>query len=69
MIEAIDKMIVELRKEEQDDIEHRDFCESGENKLNNQKSDLDTKIAQTEGLIERLEAVKDNLNDDKDQGQ
>merc|ERR1719409_1367518 len=64
VIEAIDKMIGELRVEEQEDIEHRDFCESKENKINNQKDDLDYKIGQTEGLIERLESVEKGLAKD-----
>merc|ERR1719387_1178423 len=64
VIEAIDKMIAELRVEEQEDIEHRDWCENKENKLNNQKDDLDYKIGQSEGLIERLEAVEEQIDKD-----
>ena len=62
VIEAIEKMITELRVEEQEDIEHRDFCESKENKLNNQKEDLQYKIGQAEGLIERLESVEEKID-------
>jgi len=61
VITAIDKMIAELRIEEQEDIEHRDWCEANENKLNNQKDDLKYKIGQTEGEIERLEHQNDQL--------
>merc|ERR1719409_684385 len=64
VIEAIDKMIGELRAEEQEDIEHRDWCESKENKLKNQKEDLDYKVGQTEGAIERLEAVEEQIDKD-----
>jgi len=61
VITAIDKMIAELRIEEQEDIEHRDWCEANENKLKNQKDDLKYKIGQSEGEIERLEHQNEQL--------
>jgi len=54
-------MIGELRGEEQDDIDHRDWCQEHENKFTNQKEDLEYKIGQTEALIERLEAKSGEL--------
>merc|ERR1719377_517179 len=54
-------MIGELRTEEQDDIDHRDWCQEHENKFTNQKEDLQYKVGQTEALIERLEAKSGEL--------
>merc|ERR1719197_144168 len=54
-------MIGELRSEEQDDIDHRDWRQEQENKFANQKGDLEYKIGQTEALIERLEAKSSEL--------
>jgi len=61
VIKSIDKMIGELRGEEQDDIDHRDWCQEHENKFTNQKEDLEYKVGQTEALIERLEAKSGEL--------
>merc|ERR1719421_2584462 len=47
VIKSIDKMIGELRGEEQDDIDHRDWCQEHENKFTNQKEDLQYKVGQT----------------------
>jgi len=41
VIVSIDKMIAELRKEGQDDIEHRDRCENSENANKNEMEDLE----------------------------
>merc|ERR1719174_2870916 len=61
VIKTVEKMIGELRGEEQDDIDHRDWCQTHENKFTNQKEDLEYKIGQTEALIERLEAKSGEL--------
>jgi len=61
VIKSIDKMIGELRGEEQDDIDHRDWCQEHENKFTNQKEDLQYKVGQTEALIERLTAKSGEL--------
>merc|ERR1719199_1302532 len=61
VIKTVEKMIGELRGEEQDDIDHRDWCQEHENKFTNQKEDLEYKIGQTEALIERLEAKSGEL--------
>merc|ERR1719238_7615 len=54
-------MIGDLRSEEQDDIDHRDWCQEHENKFTNQKEDLEYKTGQTKALIERLEAKSSEL--------
>merc|ERR1719199_2012224 len=61
VIKSVDKMIGELRGEEQDDIDHRDWCQEHENKFTNQKEDLQYKVGQTEALIERLTAKSGEL--------
>merc|ERR1719473_2237563 len=61
VIVMIDKMIADLRKEEQDDIVARDRCQEGKNKLDNEKEDLAYNIKKTEELIGRLEDKKDVL--------
>jgi len=61
VIKTIEKMIADLRKEEQDDVDHRDWCQEEENRMANQRGDLEYKIGQTEGLIERLEAKSAEL--------
>merc|ERR1719473_12739 len=64
VIVMIDKMIADLRKEEQDDIVARDRCQEGKNKLDNEKEDLAYNIKKTEELIGRLEDKKDVLEKD-----
>jgi septal ring factor EnvC (AmiA/AmiB activator) len=61
VIRSIDKMVGELRTEEQDDVDHRDWCQEHENKFTNQAEDLEYKVGQTEALIERLEAKSGEL--------
>merc|ERR1719401_3216963 len=41
VITQIDEMIALLRKEEQEDIEHRDICENNENANKNELDDLE----------------------------
>jgi len=57
-------MIALLRKEEQSDIQHRDRCQAGENKYNNDVSDIDAQIEQVDGNIKRLEASENQLRMD-----
>mmetsp|Transcript_121299 Transcript_121299/g.350278 ORF Transcript_121299/g.350278 Transcript_121299/m.350278 type:complete len:579 (-) Transcript_121299:82-1818(-) len=52
---AIDEMIVELRKEEQEDIDHRDRCEGGAAKNKNDMEDLNHNIKKAATEIDRLE--------------
>jgi len=61
VIKSVEKMIGDLRSEEQDDIDHRDWCQEHENKFTNQKEDLEYKVGQTEALIERLTAKSGEL--------
>merc|ERR1719299_338985 len=56
VIGSVDKMIAELRQEEQDDIDLRDYCQDEENKVENEIEDLQHKATNIQGLIERLEA-------------
>jgi len=64
VISAIDEMIALLRRQEQEDIEHRDRCHAAENKLNNDISDIDTQSEQVDGNIKRIEANKHQLRID-----
>mmetsp|Transcript_60869 Transcript_60869/g.120553 ORF Transcript_60869/g.120553 Transcript_60869/m.120553 type:complete len:704 (+) Transcript_60869:67-2178(+) len=61
VILAVDEMIALLRKEEQSDIQHRDRCQAGENKYNNDVSDIHAQIEQVDGNIKRLEASEHQL--------
>mmetsp|Transcript_130269 Transcript_130269/g.324812 ORF Transcript_130269/g.324812 Transcript_130269/m.324812 type:complete len:723 (+) Transcript_130269:34-2202(+) len=68
---AMDSMIDLLRKEEQEDIEHRDRCQASENKNTNDMEDLShdinkatTKIGALEGEIEQLDAAIEALEDE-----
>merc|ERR1719473_2435637 len=64
VIVMIDKMIADLRKEEQDDIVARDKCQEDKNKLDNEAEDLAYNIKKTEELIGRLEDKKGVLEKD-----
>merc|ERR1719310_2488509 len=64
VIESVDKMLAELRKEEQDDIDLRDYCQDAENKVENEIEDLEQLISNIDGLIDRLEGKKKELNAD-----
>merc|ERR1719265_1595040 len=57
----IDKMIADLRVEEQDDIKALDRCENEKNRLDSQKEDLQYNIEKTADLIERLESKSAEL--------
>jgi hypothetical protein len=70
----IDNMMALLRKEEQDDIAHRDRCENGENANKNQMEDLNSDIKKTDKKLKRmdntdkalakeLDAVKQQIKD------
>merc|ERR1719446_1955710 len=50
----IDKMIALLRKEEAEDIAHRDRCESSQNKNSNDSEDLNTNIDKADKDLARL---------------
>jgi predicted nucleic acid-binding Zn-ribbon protein len=57
----IDAMIVDLRKEEQDDIAHRDRCEKQQGKNANDMEDLDHSIQKTKDEISRMETKESEL--------
>jgi hypothetical protein len=61
VVESIDKMLAELRKEEQDDIDLRDYCQDAENKVENEIEDLEHLISNIDGLIDRLKGKKKEL--------
>jgi len=64
VIAAIDKMIAELRKEEQEDIDHRDRCQRAEDKNSNDKQDLNNHISKADTEINRLGADASKLQRD-----
>jgi len=66
VIAMIDEMIAVLRKEEQDDIAHRDRCENAANANKNQLADLDADIKKTEKAIKRMGNTKMELEGDID---
>merc|ERR1719453_1535334 len=64
VIGEVDKMIAELRQEEQDDIDLRDYCQDEENKVENEIEDLQHKMSNIQGLIDRLNAKKKEIQAD-----
>jgi predicted nucleic acid-binding Zn-ribbon protein len=61
VIVAIDQMVVDLRKEEQEDIEHRDRCEKAQNKNANDMEDLNHAIDKTKEDLERMGTKAEDL--------
>jgi chromosome segregation ATPase len=59
----IDKMIVDLREEEQEDIKARDLCEGQGDALDNQEEDLDHNIKKKGEEKGRLEAKKGSIEE------
>lgn len=64
VILMIDDMIALLRKEEQEDIDHRDRCENSQNANANQLDDLKHDIKKTEESLKRMNREKDQLDGD-----
>merc|ERR1719449_132368 len=64
VIGSVDKMIAELRAEEQDDIDLRDYCQDAENKVENEIEDLQHKATNIQGLIDRLNPKKKEIQAD-----
>merc|ERR1719160_1942692 len=64
VIGSVDKMIAELRQEEHDDIDLRDYCQDEENKVENEIEDLQHKATNIQGLIDRLNAKKKEIQAD-----
>jgi len=63
LLPQIDGMIAVLRKEEQDDIKKRDYCENTLKDIRNDQSDLDIDIVQTNTAIGRINAKNKALDD------
>merc|ERR1719498_1946523 len=61
VISMIDEMIALLRKEEQDDIAHRDRCENAQNANANEMDDLKHEIKKTEDALKRMGNTKREL--------
>lgn len=57
-------MVAELRKEGQDDVDHRDRCQRSLNGNSNENEDLATRIEKLKTEIARLNGVKDQLRTD-----
>jgi len=64
VIVMIDQMIGVLRKEEQDDIEHRDRCENNQNANKNEMADLDHEMKKTTESLARMKRTKGDLEKD-----
>merc|ERR1719478_2085793 len=64
VINTVDKQLAELRQEELDDIDLRDYCKGEEDKTANEVEDLEHKMKNLQGLIDRLNAKKKDLNAD-----
>jgi phage shock protein A len=64
VITMCDGMIALLRKEEQDDISHRDRCQNSENANKNEIADLNHDIDKTEASLERMENTKKDLEEE-----
>merc|ERR1719454_715002 len=67
VIVMIDEMISLLRREEQEDIEHRDRCENAENANGNELDDLKNEIAKTKASLKRMGNTKGELEDEIEQ--
>jgi len=63
IIKMIDKMIADLRVEEQEDIKAKDLCQNQENALDNQEEALEHEIKLKGEAKDRLEADKDEVAD------
>jgi predicted nucleic acid-binding Zn-ribbon protein len=61
VISQIDMMVADLRKEEAEDIAHRDLCENQQNANKNELADLQASIQKTEKALGRMENTKKAL--------
>jgi len=64
VIDAVQKMLNELREEENDDIKLRDYCAMEEDKAHGEVEDLQRKMRNTQGGIDRLNGKKKEAEDD-----
>jgi hypothetical protein len=63
----IDSMIALLRKEEAEDIVHRDMCENDLNANANELADLDHAIKKAQAMIDRMERTSTQLGEEINQ--
>jgi hypothetical protein len=66
VIMMIDRMVADLRKEAQDDIEHRDRCQNSENQNSNEKEDLAHSAGTMKEEIARVEETQKELRKSHD---
>lgn len=64
VIASIDMMIANLRKEEKSDIDHRDRCQSAENKNQNDMEDLEKDMVKADQKQKNVEGVISQLKDE-----
>merc|ERR1719310_1199161 len=64
VIHSVDKMMAELRQEEMDDITLRDYCQAEEVKTEQEIEDLTHEMETIQGLIDRLNAKKEEVEAD-----
>merc|ERR1719410_1953121 len=65
VIASIDAMIAALRREEQDDIAHRDRCQNAEGKNENDLEDLRASVQKAGSAIQSLQQREGNLETEK----
>jgi chromosome segregation ATPase len=63
VITEIDEMIADLRKEEQDDIKHRDRCQGEQNSNSNEIGDLERTISKLDKELNRQNRQKTKLDE------
>jgi len=61
VINTVDKQLGDLRQEEQDDIDLKDYCKAEEDKTANEIEDLEHKMTNLDGLIDRLNMKKKEI--------
>eukprot|EP00932_Pfiesteria_piscicida_P021951 SRR837773.8723.p2 GENE.SRR837773.8723~~SRR837773.8723.p2 ORF type:complete len:656 (+),score=337.99 SRR837773.8723:42-1970(+) len=64
VIASIDAMVEDLRREEQEDIEHRDRCQNADAKNKNDMEDLNAAIDKATKGIARLSTTEERLGDE-----
>jgi peptidoglycan hydrolase CwlO-like protein len=64
VVDTVDKQLAELRQEEQDDIDMRAYCAAEEDKTANEIEDLQHKMTNLQGAIDRLNAKKKEIQAD-----
>jgi len=63
VVEEVDRMIGVLKKEEQDDINHRDWCKDETFKNEQEASRYEYKIDKSEAKIKKLQSMLEELED------